>query len=270
MANDVIISLVGLFATIIGAGSYFYKVKKHRTPDKPIFFVIMLIVGFISSVSSLTLTLQSFRFFSIMVILFATIPILMSIVFTVTFRGSKAPVGRLQVATGDTLLPFSAIKADGTYFSTSELKGLRVLLKFYRGSWCPYCSTELEMFDEMKPVFDDYNVKVIAISGDTPEATRAHQKRDNLSHLLLSDPELNIIKQYGVEHHKAFGGDATPAKKVLGLPFPTKMKYRSMAIPTSILVDEHGTIIWIDQSEDVRMRANEKLINRVLLSAFGH
>jgi len=43
----------------------------------------------------------------------------------------------------------------------------------------------------------------------------------------------------------------------IAMPLPWKMKYRPMAIPTSLLIDETGNIIWIDQSADYRLRASE-------------
>ena len=33
-----------------------------------------------------------------------------------------------------------------------------------------------------------------------------------------------------------------------------------MAIPTTLLIDEHGTIRWIDQAEDYRLRSSEEII----------
>lgn len=35
------------------------------------------------------------------------------------------------------------------------------------------------------------------------------------------------------------------------------VSYRSMAIPTTILIDEQGIVRWIDQSDDSRLRASK-------------
>jgi len=35
-----------------------------------------------------------------------------------------------------------------------------------------------------------------------------------------------------------------------------EMKFKRMSIPTSILIDENGKILWIDQSEGYRLRAS--------------
>lgn len=205
---------------------------------------------------------------SIVAVFLASFPILMSIVFYTTFKESKPPLGDIQVKVGDSIEPFTAIHGDGETFRLDDLQGQRVLLKFFRGSWCPYCSMELKMFKEMKPIFDKFRVNIVALSNDAPLAALKHQQRDQLTHVLLSDPELKVIRQYGVEHHKALGGDGASSLSLFGLPFPTKMKYKPMAIPTSILIDEKGIVRWIDQAEDVRLRASEDKLLAALKDAF--
>lgn len=267
---DIYISLVAALSTIAGAFSYFSKVKNRQTPKMPLLFIMSLIVGSVFGVAALYVTAQSPSWSTIVVILLATMPVMMSAVFYKTFKESKSPLGDIQVQVGDKVLPFAATRANGSEFTHEELKGQRILLKFFRGSWCPYCSMELKMFEEMKPIFDRFNVKIVALSNDEVAAAQKHQQRDHLTHEILSDPDLKVIKKYGVEHHKALGGDGVSSMTLFGLPFPTKMKYKPMAIPTSILIDEYGVIQWIDQAEDVRLRASEEKLLAALNASFAN
>ncbi|MGI2960229.1 peroxiredoxin family protein [Vibrio alginolyticus] len=266
---DIYVSLTAALVTAAGALSYFSKVKKRQTPKMPLLFISSLVVGSILGLSALSVTATSPSWSSAVVVLLASLPIMMSVVFYKTFKESKSPLGDIQVQVGDTILPYAATRANGSAFTHEELKGQRILLKFFRGSWCPYCSQELKMFEEMKPIFDRYNVKIVALSNDDVAAAQKHQQRDHLTHLMLSDPDLKVIKQYGVEHHKALGGDGASSMTLFGLPFPTKMKYKPMAIPTSILIDENGIIQWIDQAEDVRLRASEEKLQGALKASFA-
>ncbi|MGI2143807.1 peroxiredoxin family protein [Shewanella frigidimarina] len=265
---DLLTAITGLIITLMGTMFYFAKVKQRQTPKLPVLFFAALIVGSCFSLLALFFTFQSFSILSVAVIVIAVMQLMMTALFYITFKQAKTPLGNLQVSVGDKLLEFEATTSEGTRFSSQSFKGQRVLLKFYRGAWCPYCSTELMMFDEMKPLFDNYNVNVIAISNDQPESAKKHKRRDNLSHLLLTDPSLKIIKQFGVEHHKALGGDSAAMMTISGLPFPKMIKYKPMAIPTTLLIDEHGTVVWIDQSDDVRLRANEDMIKKALHFTF--
>lgn len=50
---------------------------------------------------------------------------------------------------------------------------------------------------------------------------------------------------------------------------PWKMKYKPMSIPTSILINEDGKIVWIDQSEDYRLRASEDAVMGTIKANFA-
>lgn len=122
----------------------------------------------------------------------------------------------------------------------------------------------------MKPLFDKYNVDLFGISGDSVADVNMHIKRDNLDFIqLLSDENLDLVRQYGVENHKSMGADPETTIMIAGLPFPTRFNYRAMAIPTSILIYEHGKILWIDQSPDYRLRASKETLTEVLEKSFN-
>jgi len=114
---------------------------------------------------------------------------------------------------------------------------------------------------------ESYGVSVVALSKDTTEEAAVHKERDALGLMLLSDPKLEVIRQYGVEHHKAFGFHTT-GFIFFGIPLDVRPSFQTMAIPTSLLVDEEGTIVWIDQSDDYRLRSDNSLVFDAVRSAF--
>lgn len=133
-----------------------------------------------------------------------------------------------------------------------------------------YCSAELQRFNEMQKngEFAKYDISVVALSKDTPEEVMIHRERDNLSVKLLSDAKLKVIRQYGVEHHKSYGFE-TGSFKILGVPVRFKGSFKSMAIPTTLLIDEEGIIRWIDQAEDYRIRSDNARLLPTIESVFG-
>jgi peroxiredoxin len=126
----------------------------------------------------------------------------------------------------------------------------------------------VQRFDSMQSELGEHGVSVIVLSKDTVEEAAIHKTRDNLSLTLLSDPTLEVIKQYGVEHHKAFGFNTGPISWG-GLPFSFKPSFKTMAIPTSLLVDEKGVIQWIDQADDFRIRSDNGRVIEAVKNAFG-
>ena len=57
----------------------------------------------------------------------------------------------------------------------------------------------------MQPALAKYGVRVVALSKDTVREAAVHRTRDELSLTLLADPELEVIRQYGVEHQNEAG-----------------------------------------------------------------
>ena len=262
------ISVVGLFISFTGMIFYFFQVSKNEVPAKPIGLIISLLAGIGLGAYALILVYSSELSSMIPVAIPSFISIFMGFFFLWVIRGSKAPLGEITVKVGDYIHEFQAKNQDGEEFSSESLKGERTLLKFYRGSWCPYCSLELRMFEEMKPDLQKFGVNVVALSNDSVDDANKHRKRDGITMTLLSDPELKVVRKYGVEHRKAFGADSKNVMMIFGLPFPKTFKFKHMSIPTSILIDENGMIKWIDQSEDVRIRANRKKVFEAISRSF--
>ena len=120
----------------------------------------------------------------------------------------------------------------------------------------------------MQPELDGYGVRVVALSKDTAEEAAIHKTRDGLGLLLLADPQLEVIRRYGVEHHKALSLK-TSKLMVGGIPLAFVPSFKAMALPTSLLVDEDGVVQWIDQTDDYRLRSDNSRVLAAVKEAFG-
>jgi alkyl hydroperoxide reductase subunit AhpC len=120
----------------------------------------------------------------------------------------------------------------------------------------------------MQPELAKRNIRVVALSKDSVEEAAIHRTRDGLSLTLLADPELQVIRQFGVEHHKAL--NFTTGTFMIGtIPLALTPSFKTMAIPTSLLVDEDGVILWIDQSDDYRIRSNNERVLGAISKVFS-
>lgn len=262
-------AVLGLLTSITGVVVYMMKVKKNQTPKMPIGLLFSLLLGIVISGYSLMIAASS----SLLSIVATSVPFALSafigVMFSFLLLQKKPPLGDIKVKVGDKLLSFESQTSLGVPFSDDNLKGKRTLLKFFRGSWCPYCSAELQMFDEMLPELETYGIQVVALSADTVTQANTHQLRDNLSLTLLSDSELHVVRAYGVEHHKAVSWDSENMRTFFGISFSMNpFQYRSMPIPTSLLIDEEGIIQWIDQSDDYRLRASHENVMSAIEQSF--
>jgi len=120
----------------------------------------------------------------------------------------------------------------------------------------------------MKPLMDKYGVTVVAVSKDSPGIVRAHRERDGLTITLLSDPELKLIRSMGLLHEAGLEFKTYligPTRFPLGWP----TKFKQMAIPTTLILDEEHTVHWIDQADDYRLRGDVARIEGALAEVFG-
>jgi peroxiredoxin len=82
------------------------------------------------------------------------------------------------------------------------LKDLRkkgpVVIIFYRGYWCPYCSKELQKLEDSLQAIKDKGAQLIAITPEKPEGIAKTVEKTKVSYSIISDEELKIMKAYGV------------------------------------------------------------------------
>jgi len=102
----------------------------------------------------------------------------------------------------------------------------------------------LQRWEALGSDFEALDVQMLAISPDTVDET-ARLRRKVRSLRLLADPELEVIDAFGVRHPNGIA--ATPGPRGIRRP---------LAIPTTFLIDAGGSVRWIDQAEDYRVRSD--------------
>ena len=152
---------------------------------------------------------------------------------------SGLPDQQAAVAVGSRAPDFRAFDSDGGEFRLSELSGSRVLLKFFRGTWCPYCVADLYLWNAQRGELRALGLKLVAVSHDSVRELRQFKGRHGWDMTLVADPDLEIIRRYNLQNH-----NFTPK----GGPF------RDMAIPATILIDADGKVLWMSQASDFRVR----------------
>ncbi len=73
-----------------------------------------------------------------------------------------------------------------------------VIVTFYRGAWCPYCSLQLKALRESLPHLETYGAQLVAISPQTPDRSRAQVEKDDYPFHVLSDLDDSVMKAYNL------------------------------------------------------------------------
>lgn len=101
---------------------------------------------------------------------------------------------------------FTLTDKDGNKVSLSDFRGKKVVLYFYPKDNTPGCTRQACAFAGAYSDFRGMNVQVIGISKDSEASHRKFAEKHNLPFILLSDPELEVIKAYDVWAEKKLYG----------------------------------------------------------------
>ena len=85
------------------------------------------------------------------------------------------------------------------------------------------------------------------MSTDHPEEIREERGGHGLQAIMLSDPDLVVTDVFGLRntgYHSAPPGDDTQA----------------LPVPTSLLVDGQGRVLWMDQAENYQRRSGPEVV----------
>ncbi|MEA9985412.1 MULTISPECIES: peroxiredoxin-like family protein [Subtercola] len=138
------------------------------------------------------------------------------------------------VAVGDTVPDARLLTPGGDTTTLAEsLDGTPAVLVFYRGAWCPYCNITLQTYQrDLLPALRERGVRLIAISPQTPDGSKAITESAELDFPVLSDASNVLVRQLGIvteptadarAAHTALGFDVADsnADATGDIPFPT-------------------------------------------------
>ena len=123
---------------------------------------------------------------------------------------------------------FTLADKDGNTVSLSEFLGKKVVLYFYPKDNTPGCTRQACAFAAAYGEFAEKNAVVVGISKDIVSSHLKFAEKYHLPFVLLSDPDLQAIRAYGVWQEKKLYG-----KTSMGV------------VRTTFLIDEQGKILKI-------------------------
>lgn len=100
---------------------------------------------------------------------------------------------------GEKMPEFILPNATGKMIHSNDiLKKGKMILAFYRGSWCPYCNLELKFLQDNLSHIKDKNAVLIAVSPQTPDHSLSMAKKNKLGFEVLSDQNNDFAKKLGI------------------------------------------------------------------------
>lgn len=158
---------------------------------------------------------------------------------------------KLKVGSKMPLLEFVGL--DGKKVRTDSFKGKKLIYLFYRGNWCPLCMAQINEIAQQYQALNALNVEVLMISPQPHKFTINLARKRAVDFQFLMDEKSKVAKELDI-----FAQGGTPfGMEVLGYETDT-------VLPTIIITDENRRILFVDQTDNYRVRPEPQTFIKVL------
>jgi len=130
-----------------------------------------------------------------------------------------------------------------------------LVVKFYRGRWCPYCTLDLRAWQRVQPELRALGARLLTISPQSEQEVALARERDRLGFQIVSDTGQSIARAFGVAYEvtppvrSLYRAAGIQLERVDGAPAWT------LPLPAVFLIGTDRRIAWSHVEPDYRRRA---------------
>ena len=158
-----------------------------------------------------------------------------------------------QLEIGSTLANFDLKDIVGETVSSSSLSDKPTIWIFFRGNWCPLCMAQIKELVTQYKQLQSQGVRIALISPQPHKYTVALAKRFDAPFDFLTDEGSRAAHALGICHPNGL----PMGLQVLGYD-------RDTVLPTVIITDKDGRILWAHETDNYRVRPEPDVYLAVL------
>jgi peroxiredoxin len=160
-----------------------------------------------------------------------------------------------SIKVGAIVAPFSLLNTKNQLIHSKDIlsKG-KIILAFFRGSWCPYCNLELRELQNNIAKIAGKNTTLLAVSPQSPDHSMALTDKHELTFEVLTDKNNALAKQLGISFKlQEF---ALPIYQAIGINLEefNLNNENALPIPAVFVIDTDGSVIYKFIDTDYRNR----------------
>ena len=189
--------------------------------------------------------------------------------------GERAVSDLFSTGIEDRVLPVGAIAPDfalndatGRLVRSKDLLALGpMVIKFFRGRWCPYCVTELEAWRDLYGTLRERDGLMVAIGPQIERQSDFMAGQHGLPFPVLSDPGCALAEKFGLvytvpEYHRAYY-----LSILVNIPFVNGEPSWRLPIPATYVIARDRRVLFAEAHADFRVRPEPE---EALAAAFAH
>lgn len=141
-----------------------------------------------------------------------------------------------------------------------------LVVKFFRGRWCPYCVTELEAWRDLYGQLRERGALMVAIGPQTEQQNDFMVSQHGLPFAVLRDPGCALAEKFGVaytvpeylrEHYLSI---------LINVPFVNGEASWRLPLPATYVIGRDGRVVLAEAHADFRVRPEPE---EAMKAAFG-
>jgi len=129
-----------------------------------------------------------------------------------------------------------------------------LVIKFFRGRWCPYCMTELETWRDLYGSLRERGAVMVAIGPQIERQSDFMARQHGLPFPVLSDPGNQVATQFGIvwtvpdylrDYYRSI---------LVNIPFVNGDQSWTLPLPATSVISREGRIVFAEAHADFRVR----------------
>jgi peroxiredoxin len=183
-----------------------------------------------------------------------------------TASAQTAPARTAQPLAVGTVAPaFKTKDATGRPIELKQLlKKGPVVLYFYRGQWCPYCSKQLSQLQDSLQLLTAKGAQVVVVTPETTENIGKTVAKTKAAFPIVHDRSFAIMTVY----HTAFTVDEPTVQKYRGFGIDLRQANGAqedvLPVPATYVIGRNGRIRYVYFNPDYKQRASVRRIAAAL------
>jgi peroxiredoxin len=144
-----------------------------------------------------------------------------------------------------------------------------LILRFFRGRWCPYCVTELEAWRDLYPRLREPGVLLAAVSPQTTRQSDFMVGQHGLPFPVLSDPGCALAGKFGLAYtipgyHRDYYRSI-----LVNIPFINGNDTWRLILPATYVLGRDRKVLYAQAHADFRVRPEPGEVMAAALAAIG-
>ncbi len=157
------------------------------------------------------------------------------------------------IRVGCKLPNFELQNTERNTINSSTFIGNPSIFLFYRGNWCPLCMAQIKEIASQYKELEKRKVNMVLISPQPHKYTKSLAKKFNVNFNFLVDQGNKVAKQLNIY-----------AKNGIPMGFQTLGYDSDTVLPTVIITNKEGEIIFVDLTDNYRIRPEPQTFLTIL------